>query len=248
MTTHTLIAQNINSDFIQVVFSGRSPILIERPEGEKDSPMVENYLTLKKIAKKAHKKGDWDRFLNCISPNMDLAEISQNKSLSMTDGTIEYKGYKIQNGLAVKIVSLRAEQFKKPKKANDDELVKLSVLLGKVMKNSSKRATDSIWAFLKNNRVNLTDNGDILLYGVLDENGNLNGNVEHNDSGSIEKPRNMVNDVAVDDEMYLNATPPYVNGGNKVGVYRVNPKHIVYVGGDRLSVCKMSQIDTLQGA
>ncbi len=243
MTTHTVIAQQITDKFIQIVFSGRSPVLIERPHGDEDSPAVQDYLNFQAMALDCLDSGNWENFFNCISPSANLSKLSKNKSLDMVDGTISYKGYTIRNGLTVRIVELCTESYKGGGKMTDNELLKLSRLLGKVMDNSSKRATDSLWSFLNNNRVNVLDNGNILLYGTLDEDGNLNG-LEHDKKGVISKPRNMVNDVSVDNEMSLRASP---SSNGTVGVYKVNPKHVVYVGSNSVSLCKMTQIDTFQG-
>lgn len=240
-----LLSQHITEQAIQLVFQGRHPLVINRPMGEDDSPQVQEFETLHALALDCLDSGDWNRFMNCIEPTVDISDWVDTNDFSFKNGTINYKGYTLENGLTAHIVALCKEQAMNPSdKQSEREVKKLFKLLSKTMENTSNRVTQSLWNFLSRNNVPVMDNGNILLYSTLDEEGKMNG-LEANEKGIIKRPRNMVSDTQTDNVMSLCAGVP--NARKDVGVFKVNPKNVVYVSNQTVSVCKMKQIDVIAG-
>ena len=240
-----LLSQSITEKAIQLVFQGRHPLVINRPMGDEDSPEVQEYETLYAMALDCLDSDDWDKFLNCIEPTIDISEWVDSNDFSFKDGTIAYKDYPLNNGLTAHIVALCKEQAMNGEtKQTKREMKKLFNLLSKTMENTSQRVTQSLWDFLSRNNVPVMDNGNILMYGTLDEEGLMNG-LEPSEKGVIKRPRNMVCDTQTDSVMSLCAGVP--NARKDVGVFKVNPKNIVYVSNQTVSVCKMKQLDVIKG-
>jgi hypothetical protein len=238
-----LLSQNITEQSIQLVFMGRHPLVINRPMGDSESPEVEKFETLLAMAFDCLDSGEWENFLNCIEPTVDISEWVDTNDFSFTNGTIAYKGYTLENGLTAHIVALCKEQsLSKPDKQTKREVKKLFKLLSKTMENTSNKVTQSLWDFLSRNNVPVMDNGNIIFYSTLDEEGLMNG-LDTDDKGIIKRPRNMVSDTQTDRFMSLCAGVS--NTSKNVGVFKVNPKNVVYVSNQTVSVCKMKQIDTI---
>lgn len=241
-----LLTQQITTHYIQLCFMGMNPIFIERPEGDKEDEVVQEYEKLYSIAMNCLENKNWDAFLNYINPQVDISQMTKNDNLKFENGTITHYGYTLQNGLVVRIIEIcKQDALDGENSENNKEVINLVKMLGKLMKNPSKRVVNKFWDYLSRNKVPFTEDGNIILYGQVDENNLLNG-LNHNKKMVIEAPRNMVDDVNVDEKMHL-TTFQYVSKNNDIGVYIVNPKNVVYVGHQRISVCKMKQVDLIKG-
>lgn len=190
----------------------------------KSHTISESHVQYQKI-KDAIKAKDWDTVRNLVDMQTVISNYGAG-DITITNGTLYWKGTVVHSVLAEKIVSMYAEGF---------PIDPFVAFMSNLMQNPSHRAVNELYGFLEKGKLPITPDGHFLAYKKVrdDYKDVYSGTIDNSIGAVVKMPRNEVNDnkeqtcstgLHFCSESYLRGF-----GGSRIMILKINPRDVVSI-------------------